>query len=527
MNVSRVVRGAHGRTSSLRAATLARLLIAGVSLCAFTASGLSAQNAERGRAVYDRWCAGCHGDSGAGDGDAAAFMLPRPRDFTGAVYQIRTTGSGDLPTDADLRHVIDRGMPGTAMPGWESRLTAQERDDVIAYLKTFSRFFDGASPEPLTFGGAPRVTDEGLAEGAQIYRELECFKCHGDAGRGDGPSAPTMTDDWDFPIRPTDLTRPWAFNGGPSVEQIYRRLRTGLDGTPMPSFSDVIDAEIITEDQLWRVAQYVASLAPDRPRVREVVRTARVDAVPSGPEDSGWAAADPSYIPLVGQIVVSPRWFTPTIDGLWVRALHDGSRLALRLTWSDPSASPDSVWQDWLDLIARTVQDHDGVLDPVQRPDRVTVQFPEGPVDGMERPYFLGGDPRHPVRLWRWSSNPSGVDIAIGTGPGQARPVQGTIDHTATFADGQWQLQLTRDLAPADSGGPVFREGMTIPIAFRAADGSSGEDELRGAVSAWYALYLDVPTPPGVFVTPVVTALLTAGLGLFVIMRAQRRDHNA
>ena len=80
--------------------------------------------AQDGKAIYDKWCSGCHGDTGAGDGYGAKTMLPHPRDFTKAVYKIRTTASGEIPTDDDLRHVIEVGMPGTAMPEWKSRLSA-------------------------------------------------------------------------------------------------------------------------------------------------------------------------------------------------------------------------------------------------------------------------------------------------------------------------------------------------------------------------------------------------------------------
>ncbi|MBI3081971.1 MAG: cytochrome c, partial [Gemmatimonadetes bacterium] len=176
----------------------------------------------RGKELYDKWCAECHGETGAGDGAAATHMLPRPRDFTRAVFQIRTTASGELATDDDLRRIIDEGMPGTAMPGWRGRLNAADRDAVIAYLKTFSTFFE-------------------------VFEKLECFKCHGELGRGDGQSAPTLTDDWDQPIHAADLSESWNFNGGSTVQQIYTRLRTGLDGTPMPSFSDAIDANVITD----------------------------------------------------------------------------------------------------------------------------------------------------------------------------------------------------------------------------------------------------------------------------------------
>ncbi len=507
-----------------RAVTI--LALAFVLLPAFPPSRLSAQDLERGRELYDRWCLACHGETGTGDGEAAAYMLPRPRDFTGALYQIRTTASGELPTDDDLRRVMELGIPGTAMPGWTDRLSSGERDDVIGYIKSLSRFFDGTEPEPYDFGGAPGVSDEGIAEGARIYRELECFKCHGDAGRGDGPSAPTMTDDWDHPIRPADLTRPWAFNGGSEVGDIYRRLRTGLDGTPMPSFTDVIDAEIITEEQLWRVAQWVRSLAPGDPTVREVIRAARTEtALPSGPTDTAWSGVKPFYIPLVGQIIMKPRRFTPTVDGVWVRALHDGERLAIHLAWSDPSASPDDDWQDWLELIAQTVTDVDGALDTVQGPDRIAVQFPARRVEGLQRPYFLGGDRRRPVYSWHWQSTPDQLLVGRATGlDAFAAGAATDVTHAAAFTDGQWQIQLTRARVPSDSTAPTFAEGEAIPIAFQAADGSSGEDAVSGSVSAWYAIYLDVPTPPSVFVAPVVAALLTAGLGVLVVTRAQRRE---
>src|SRR5687768_15481310 len=101
-------------------------------------SALFAQSAPAGKVVYDKWCAGCHGATGKGDGSAARYMLPPPRDFTKGVYQIRTTASGEIPSDADIKRVIDEGMPGTAMPEWKSRLSEQERNELVTYLKSFS-----------------------------------------------------------------------------------------------------------------------------------------------------------------------------------------------------------------------------------------------------------------------------------------------------------------------------------------------------------------------------------------------------
>ena len=113
-----------------------------------------------------------------------------------------------------------------------------------------------------------------------------------------------------------------------------------------------------------------------------------------------------------------------------------------------------------------------------------------------------------------------------GDDPGALR-IAGSArwSHAARFENGEWQLQLMGALAPTDTAAaPAFRPGQPVPIAFFAADGSNGEEGVRGSVSAWYSIYLEVPTPSRVYVQPVLVGLLTAGLGLFAIHRAQRRE---
>jgi hypothetical protein len=43
------------------------------------------------------------------------------------------------------------------------------------------------------------------------------------------------------------------------------------------------------------------------------------------------------------------------------------------------------------------------------------------------------------------------------------------------------------------------------------------------AVSTWYFLALDQPTPPGALISPVIAMLITLGLGMLVAGRAQKR----
>ena len=490
-----------------------------------------AQDLERGQRLYDRWCAECHGFDGAGDGSAAAFMMPRPRDFTLGVYQIRTTANGELPTDADLERVIRTGMPGTAMPGWESKFNNSEIGDLVAYVKSFSRFFEQfGAPEPLDFGSPPRVTDEGLAEGRRLYEEIECWKCHGEFGRSDGSSAPTLQDDLDFPALPANLTKNWTFNGGGTTEDIYRRLRTGLDGSPMPSFSDLIDSGFMTEEQLWQLAQYVRSLAPnDPPVVKEVIAAVRVEGdLPASVEDPAWEDVDEFYIPMVGQIVEEPRWFAPMVNGLHVRAAHNDVEMVVRVAWHDPSHSPDPNWLEWQSWVSASVYTPAAPPEPSLLADGLIVQFPTTIPTGRERPYFLMGNTRRPVYLWQWDSESGQVSEARATGLGTQTRLTGdrqSLAASAIWNDGEWSLQVRRSLSTPDSGEALqFRVGEPIPISFFAWDGSNGESGSRIAISSWYAIYLEEPTSSTVFLSPIIAILITAALGFLVVGRAQRRE---
>ena len=210
----------------------------------------------RGKAVYDAHCVECHGRTGKGDGASAAYLVPHPRDFTTGKYKIRSTESGTMPIDDDLIGSIRRGLYGTAMPGWDRILSDTEIADVVQYVKSFSPQFATQPPRPVALGDGVPSSAASVGRGEQVYQKLQCGKCHGVDGRGAGAVATTFEDDWRMPLRAADLTEPWTFHGGATSRDIYLRFRTGMSGTPMPSFADAA-----TVPEMWDLANYVVSLA--------------------------------------------------------------------------------------------------------------------------------------------------------------------------------------------------------------------------------------------------------------------------
>jgi len=215
------------------------------------------QDVMAGKRLYRRKCAMCHGTDGKGDGMVSRYVFPKPRDLTSGIFKIRSTPTGSLPTDQDLFDTITRGMPGTTMPAWANLSEAQRRQ-LVAYTKTFSdRFSNEDIPEPITIGKPKPRYSESINNGRRLYIDAECWTCHGMTGRGNGPSSYSLKDDWGFPIVPADLTIPRNWRAGSRPQDIYRSIRVGIGGTPMPSW------EALTEDQVWDITNYLLSLLED------------------------------------------------------------------------------------------------------------------------------------------------------------------------------------------------------------------------------------------------------------------------
>jgi cytochrome c oxidase cbb3-type subunit 2 len=219
-------------------------------------------HAADGKKLYRRFCIGCHGPLGDGNGENAQWIDPKPRDFTAATFKCRSTPTGTLPTDQDLYNSVGRGFTNSNMPHWDA-LTDQNRIDLVAFIKSFSPRWTTEKPgDPITIPPEPAITLQSISHGAELFQKMECWKCHGQQGRGDGPSASTLTDSKDNPIRPYNFAAgadDSRFKCGVTNQDVYKIFITGLDGTPMPSFADVIQA-----NDAWDLVHFLRTLQTSR-----------------------------------------------------------------------------------------------------------------------------------------------------------------------------------------------------------------------------------------------------------------------
>ena len=152
------------------------------------------------RGMFRQYCASCHGVTGDGTGPAAGMMLPYPRDFTAGVFKWKSTYLEAKPTDDDLRQVLIRGIPGTAMPSFRllnenNDGDEQQYDALVEYTKYLairgeferqliaavgntldSDSVKGTTDEPFDPAEDPadqQLVDELLATLAQQWRDAE------------------------------------------------------------------------------------------------------------------------------------------------------------------------------------------------------------------------------------------------------------------------------------------------------------------------------------------------------------------
>lgn len=226
--------------------------------------------AGRGRLVYMKSCAVCHGDKG--NGAMWGKMQPPPRDFTSP------KAAAELSRERMVASVT-YGRPDTAMAGFGTQLSKGDIDAVVDFIR--EAFMPATKLEGISGvhaqggrqaqarGGsagadrkeAPRSTPVGAAardmsaplpkglagdavKGAAFYMQ-NCATCHGASGDGRGPRA--------YFINP----KPRNFLHEASRHELnrpalFQAIAQGKLGTEMPAWNKVLN-----EQEIANVAEFV------------------------------------------------------------------------------------------------------------------------------------------------------------------------------------------------------------------------------------------------------------------------------
>ncbi len=291
---------ASGRAHAIGWASILAAGLVAAGLLAFPNGAQSQPTTQRANS-YDRFCLPCHGVAGDGLGPAAAWLWPRPRNFTLAAYKWRNS-VGVLPADDDLRHTIAHGAIGTSMHGFADALSAADLDGLIAQLQAFApnAGWNKRTATPITLGQVPTTV---ALNGAQLWTDKGCASCHGDDGRGAASGRVLQV----YDLTTTPLRRPRvADTRDERLRAAAMTIMTGNNGTAMPAF-----ASALTPAEMWALADFVvnlnrnATLAPAA-HVPALAQTA-TDAAAKMAQTAGWwpgAANDPDGIPFGGAIAL-------------------------------------------------------------------------------------------------------------------------------------------------------------------------------------------------------------------------------
>lgn len=286
---------------------------------------------QEGRNLYLRHCMHCHGVSGDGAGPTAQYFKVKPRDYRQGVIKFTSTKANvPRPSRDDLFRIIKLGVPGTYMPSfmllpddevyaiaeyvrWLAMRGEMERKlnawlsldyskEAVADMEESASEIESAFAETWADEASDNITQfgeelqmdwqeagkeesvvvpttertpsssESIKRGKQLFlgNKAKCASCHGETGRGNGPSTESFNDlpgqpgvksdkaglfdIWGNIVKPRNLTT-GVFRGGRRPIDIYRRIHSGIKGTPMQAFGTTLK-----EEEIWDVVNYVLSI---------------------------------------------------------------------------------------------------------------------------------------------------------------------------------------------------------------------------------------------------------------------------
>ena len=180
--------------------------------CSSTPEPPPAQDTQ-GAALYQRYCALCHGSDGQGYAADNANALAHPQFLSTA-------------TDELLRRGIARGRPGTAMSAWGKEAGGPLDDAQVDALVRHLRQWQTTPSVDLS-----TIQVSGVAMRAEVFYEARCAGCHGAKGQGG-----------EF----MSIAHP-EFLASASNGYLLRVLQEGRSGTPMPAFADQLTPQTLED----------------------------------------------------------------------------------------------------------------------------------------------------------------------------------------------------------------------------------------------------------------------------------------
>ena len=401
-----------------------------------------------------------------------------------------------------------------------------------------------------------------LKRGKKLFKEAKCFLCHGEDGKADGQITTTLKGKWGLPYNARNLTKSWLFKGGNAASDIHRTLTTGINETPMGSYADYLTAE-----DRWHLTHYVKSISHDMKT--EVVLKSKlltVGDLPDSPGDEVWDTVSPVELPMAGQIVASPRFWTPSANSIKIRSMYNNEDIVFLIEWDDMTNEQSEVYSD-----------------------AVALQFPTKIPEGLKKPYFAMGGSGKSVVLWHWRAYEESLHAAEKeadddsetatdggsvvaeeqeeTGHVEEKDVQEGHTESAEeekvketpeekfqgfmtiremnakgfknlsvqpsnsqdskgkgyWENGKWKVMITRPLVTGDKKIDVqFETGKLIPYALALWDGSNKEIGGQKSITSWYYLTLEITTPKSVYLYVIIAIIMATSILFWVIGRIRR-----
>lgn len=178
-----------------------------------------------GEQIFNKQCLNCHGETGKGEGK---------RDGTA----INNQHYLNTVTKEDIYNSIKFGRDGTGMPAYGPRLSEEEMNQVVAFIRNWKT-------DEIRFE-VPETISGDAGNGEKLYN-LYCLSCHGEAGEGKLKMGTALSN--------------VQFLKYTTNKQIWIGTAYGREETRMgPSLKGLDGARQLKEEEITDIITYIRSL---------------------------------------------------------------------------------------------------------------------------------------------------------------------------------------------------------------------------------------------------------------------------